>query len=449
MRNLKLFLAVCTAIALAIGLTSPVKAAAAAYSKTEIQDLVKPIALYPDLLLQQLLAASTFPEQILDAALYQEQGKDPAKVKEQPWDSSVKALANYPSVITMLAKDFDWTMKLADAFINQNAELRDAIQNLRWQAKSKGNLNDSDKQDISQEQTANGETIIRIESQNPEVIYVPASTTTVYETKVDESDIWAPVATFGLGMALGYALNDDDDNDYYYGGYYGPGFWSGDAAENYVDYRRDRWDDIHDNASERQDWRRDNYDNLDSARAEQRQNLENKRSQWKSERQNNTSKKMTPEHRASASNRLNSAKASYSGSQKGSQISTFGDLSEKKGSFSKTGSANYGNIDRESASQRINSARSNPKVQERTAASRNSRPSEISSPFERRPADKGRSNGFSGMGQSRQQIAMQSNRGYNSMSRGSGGSRPSGSFSGSSFSRGGGGGFRGGGGRRR
>jgi hypothetical protein len=111
-------------------------------TQEQLQRVVQPIALYPDLLLQQVLAASTFPEQILDAAMYNEQGKDPKGIKDQPWDDSVKGVANYPSILVKLASDIDWTLTLGAAFVTQNEELRKAIQTMRARAKTVGNLSD-------------------------------------------------------------------------------------------------------------------------------------------------------------------------------------------------------------------------------------------------------------------------------------------------------------------
>jgi hypothetical protein len=298
------------------------------FSKSELEKLVQPIALYPDILLQQILAASTFPEQLIDAALYHEQAKDPKNIIAQPWDDSVKSIANYPSLLTMMVSDIDWTISIASAFVNQSIELKKAIQTLRSKAKALGNLKTSEYETVTLDTTPKGETVIKIESADPQVIYVPSGsyTTVVYQEKVSTSDYLVPVASFGLGMALGYAMADDDDH--YYGGYYGPGFWyRDDAVNNWVDYRNDRWDDAYDFANDRQDWRQDNADDW----REYRQDLGRDRQDWANQRKAN-GKSMSPEKRA--------------------------EVQSKASQF-----------DKDAASQRLNQARSNPQVKERFQSS--------------------------------------------------------------------------------
>jgi|GEM_PF-5024004 len=315
-------------------------------SQVQLEDLVKSIALYPDLLLQHVLAASTFPEQVLDAAMYNEQGKDPAAIKAQPWDESVKGIANYPSILIKLASDIDWTLTLGSAFINQNEELRRAIQTMRARAKQVGNLKESEQQHVIEERSTNNTTVIRIESADPQVVYVPATTSTVvYEKPVDTSSSWlVPLASFGAGMALGYALGDHSDDHYYYGGgLYGPGFWyGGPAVNNWVDYRRDRWDDAYDFARDRQDWRQGNRDDW----REYRQDLGRKQQAWRQERQAQGSS-WTPEKRAEARSRIDQARTS--------------------GSFAERS----GNIQRQEMNQRLQQARANPEMYQRASQLRN------------------------------------------------------------------------------
>jgi hypothetical protein len=318
-------------------------------SKAELEKLVQPIALYPDLLLQQVLAASTFPEQLLDAAMYNEQGKNPGGIADQPWDDSVKGVANYPSILVKLASDIDWTLTLGSAFINQNEQLRNAIQAMRARAKTVGNLNESEQQHVIEEQGAGSTTIIRIEPANPQVVYVPATTTaTVYEKPVSNSSSWlVPVASFGLGMAMGYAMGDHHDDHYYYGGgFYGPGFWYGGPAVNsWVDYRRDRWNDAYDFARDRQDWQQDNRDDW----REYRQDLGRKQQEWNRERQARGAA-LTPEKRAEAQSRLTSARsAQHSGS-----------LDQRYAATRHAEAANRvqsAHFDRAAANQRLNDAR--------------------------------------------------------------------------------------------
>jgi hypothetical protein len=435
------------------------QAAPATLSRTELEKLVQPIALYPDILLQQVLAASTFPDQILDAAMYNEQGKDPQGIKDQPWDDSVKGVANYPSVLVKLASDLDWTLNLGSAFINQNEELRNAIQTMRARAKTVGNLKDSEQQNVIDEQGPSNTTIIRIEPAEPQVIYVPSTTTaTVYEKPVENTSSWlVPLASFGVGMALGYAVGDHDDDHYYYGGgFYGPGFWyGGPAVNNWVDYRRDRWDDAYDYARDRQDWQQDNRDDW----REHRQELGNKQQQWRQERSANGTA-WTPEKRAAAQNRANTARTSWQGkspderrasvqsSQAGQRVrnSEFDReaanqrMNEARASGElkqRPGSAERGSLDRDAANQRLQQARGNPDVQRRAESMRSNpqaqqRVQSASSSFAERPRSGSYSggSGLSSMERSGSSINRASARGNASRASAGGAARSAGAMRG-------------------
>jgi hypothetical protein len=344
--------------------TSSAQTAPAKLSQRELEKLVQPIALYPDLLLQQVLAASTFPDQVLDAAMYNEQGKDPQGIKDQPWDDSVKGIANYPSILVKLASDIDWTVALGSAFINQNEALRKAIQTMRARAKAAGNLKDSQQQHVIEEKGSDNTTIIRIEPAEPQVVYVPSTTSaTVYEQPVQNTSTWlVPLASLGVGMALGYALGDSHDDHYYYGGgFYGPGFWyGGPAVNNWIDYRRDRWNDAYDYAQDREDWRQHNRDDW----REHRQNLDHKQQEWRHQRQVNGTT-WTPEKRAEAQSRINNTRSSRQEKTPDQQRADLQNRNVQRPTLSQrpTGS----NVDREIANQRLNQARNNPQFQQRSS----------------------------------------------------------------------------------
>ncbi len=135
----------------------------------ELEDLVGPIALYPDDLVSIVLPASTYPIQIVQAARYLEQHKANAELKpSEDWDDSVVALLNYPEVIELMNADLDWTWELGEAALYQQTELLDAIQNFRERAYAAGNLKTDERQVV----TKDAETIV-IEPADPKVIYVP------------------------------------------------------------------------------------------------------------------------------------------------------------------------------------------------------------------------------------------------------------------------------------
>ncbi len=411
------------------------------FTEAELTDLLEPIALYPDLLLQQTLAASTFPEQLLDAAAFNQTGKDPQLISKQPWDPSVQAMANYPSLLDKMVNDLNWTLNLASAFVNQSVEVRSVIQKLRAKAKAVGNLGSSEQTKVSTTQNVQGNTVITIEAADPQVVYIPAETSTViYQEPVDTTSYWAPVATFGLGMALGYAMGDDDDDHYYYGGYYGPGFWNReDAVDDWMDYRQDRWDDAYDFAKDRQEWRQDNRDDW----REYQQDLGRSRQDLQAKRQEFAGK-ATPEQRAQAQSRASQAKSDWQSKSP----------EQKKSAFNQRAS----DFDRQQANQRLEKAKSNPQFQQKLNSS--------SGQFSKARSNMDPSRNFSGSSFDRDQMQnrAQANRGQYQQRSQSGFSGLSssgsavnraqarGSFSRANsggFSRSAGGAARGGGGRRR
>jgi len=174
----------CAAVMLAPLVRAQDAAQTASFKKEEIEQLVAPIALYPDALVAQILMASTYPLEIVQAARWAKANpnvKDKAledAMQKQPWDPSVKSLAAFPSVLAMMNEKLDMTQKLGDAFLGQQKEVMAAIQQLRAKAEKAGNLKSSKEQKVSTEQEA-GTTVIKIEPADPKVVYVPTYDPTV------------------------------------------------------------------------------------------------------------------------------------------------------------------------------------------------------------------------------------------------------------------------------
>ena len=168
-----------------------------------MDQLLGPIALYPDPLIAQILPASTVPTQIVLADRYISDGGDPNQIDQQPWDVSVQALARYPNVLQWMDQNLGWTAELGQAFLNQQQDVMDSIQRLRQSAASFGNL-----QSTPQQQVINDGGDIEIVPADPEVIYVP-----VYQPNVVyyQATYGAPFITFGAGCAIGPWLNCDFD----------------------------------------------------------------------------------------------------------------------------------------------------------------------------------------------------------------------------------------------
>jgi hypothetical protein len=144
------------------------------FKQEELEQILAPIALYPDSLLSQILMASTYPLEIVQADRWAKQNNDlkgealAAALERQTWDPSVKSLVNFPEVLSMMSKKLDLTQKIGDAFISQQKDVLEAVQKLRKKAQEEGNLKTSEQQVVTEEQQ-----IIAIEPADEEIVYVP------------------------------------------------------------------------------------------------------------------------------------------------------------------------------------------------------------------------------------------------------------------------------------
>jgi len=146
----------------------------AAFSPQELDQMLAPIALYPDSLLAQVLIAATYPEQVTEADRWVKSNPglkgDPLNtaLDGMAWDLSVKALAPFPQVLEMMAKESAWTQRLGEAFLAQQGDVMDSVQRLRQKAYAAGNLKTTAEQKV----VVQGETI-EVAPVNPEVVYIP------------------------------------------------------------------------------------------------------------------------------------------------------------------------------------------------------------------------------------------------------------------------------------
>jgi Protein of unknown function (DUF3300) len=182
-------------------------------SQEQLGRLVAPIALYPDALVAQILAASTFPAQITDAEgwLQIHPGLSPddlgKQVDAQEWDPSVKALVQYPSILANLSKNLGWTSELGDAYYNQQEDVMKAVQEMRKKAQKAGNLKSTQQLNVQEDKGQ-----IDIAPANPDVVYVPAyDPWQVYGYPiapwpywVDVPGVWwgGPGIYFGIGFPI-------------------------------------------------------------------------------------------------------------------------------------------------------------------------------------------------------------------------------------------------------
>jgi len=181
----------------------------------QLQQLVAPIALYPDSLVAQTLTASTFPEQVVEADRWVQahpdlKGDALAKaVDQQPWDPSVKALTAFPSVLGNMDKNLSWTSSLGDAYYNQPEDVMDAIQVMRQRAQQAGTV-----ETTPQETVAMQDSTIAIEPATPDTVYVPAYNPWLsYGEPIDPWPYWYPYpgiwsdepgCSFGAGFGIGF-----------------------------------------------------------------------------------------------------------------------------------------------------------------------------------------------------------------------------------------------------
>lgn len=201
--------------------TKPATQEAAKIPSEQLDALVAPIALYPDPMLAQVLAASTYPLEIIQLQQWLEKNKtlkDKAlvdAVSKQPWDPSVQAMAALPDVVKRLANDIQWTTDLGNAFLTQQSDVMDAVQRMRKKAKDNGNLKTTEQQKV-ETKVVESKQVIVVQQASPEVVYVPSyNPVVVYGPPVYP---YPPIAypppgyyaagvaiSFGVGVAMGAA----------------------------------------------------------------------------------------------------------------------------------------------------------------------------------------------------------------------------------------------------
>jgi len=230
----------------------------------QLQQLVAPIALYPDSLVAQILAASTFPESVVAADEWVQAHPNlmgdawAQAVDQQPWDPSVKALTAFPSVLGNMDKNLSWTSSLGDAYYNQEQDVMDAVQAMRQRAQEAGNLLTTEQQTV----TSQDSTII-IEPASPEVVYVPEyDPWLVYGGRIEAWPGWYEYPgiwygglypSYGVGFGIGF-----------YGGYgWGWRHWGSDWHHRSITYNHDRY-----YSRSRTFYNRNNYHRTGEARGE-------------------------------------------------------------------------------------------------------------------------------------------------------------------------------------
>jgi Protein of unknown function (DUF3300) len=180
----------------------------------QLDSLVAPIALYPDPMLAQTLAASTYPLELMQ--LQQWLAKNPGlkdnaladAVAKQPWDPSIQALAGLPEVVKRLADDIQWTTDLGNAFLAQQSDVMDAVQRMRKKAQDTGKLISTEQQKV-ETKVIESKSVIVIEQANPQVVYVPSyDPVVVYGPPVYPYPpiYYPPAGYYAAGLAVSFGV---------------------------------------------------------------------------------------------------------------------------------------------------------------------------------------------------------------------------------------------------
>ncbi len=203
-------------------------------SAEQMDNLLAPIALYPDPLLAQVFPASTFVDQIEQAARWLRGNNNKSDgVDNQQWDVAVKSVAHYPQVVYMMSDKLDWTTALGQAFVNQSTDVLTSVQRLRARANAAGYLVTTPQQIVIVEKE-----VIKVVPAQPQVIYVPTYNPQVVYVDSGPSTgevVAAAAISFGVGLAIGAWLNNDCNwhtHTVYYHGWHGSGWVS--TSSRYV-----------------------------------------------------------------------------------------------------------------------------------------------------------------------------------------------------------------------
>jgi hypothetical protein len=197
-----------------VGYAQTPEPAAPKIPNDQLDSLVAPIALYPDPLLAQMLAASTYPLEIIQLQQWLQMHKDLKEkalvdaVEKEDWDPSVQAMAPLPDAVKQLAENIKWTTDLGNAFLAQQSDVMDAVQRMRMKAQGAGTLKTTEQQKV-ETKVVESKTVVVIEQANPQVVYVPSyNPVVVYGPPVYPYPpiIYPPVGAYVAGAAIGFGV---------------------------------------------------------------------------------------------------------------------------------------------------------------------------------------------------------------------------------------------------
>jgi hypothetical protein len=295
------------ALALLVACGSPrdntaVSAQAGQYPTGTLDQMLAPIALYPDQLLAQMLMSAADPAKVAELDTWM---KSNAQLKGTPlrdaavkagFEASFVALTLFPQVVAKMAEQIAWTTLLGQAFTSDRTAVFASIQKLRQQASNVGTLKSSPQQQVETKTTSSGEQVIVIEPANPQVVYVPqynaeiiytqppSSTVIVVE---EDNDADEAIAAGLIGFTAGIAIGASMDNNYYYGpyGWRGGAYMYNDAWDDYYDHREDAREDYLDHREDLYEDRNDRLENQSEQRTDRRESTQQQRTDRQETRQ--------------------------------------------------------------------------------------------------------------------------------------------------------------------
>jgi len=315
-----------------------------------LDQLLAPIALYPDALLAQILMSAQDAPKVAEldkwlkanATLKGTQLQD-AAVKAG-FDASFVALALFPTVVARMAEQIAWTVVLGQEFTKDKTAVFAAIQKLRKQAQTVGTLKSNAQQEVGTKVTSSGEQVIVIEPTNPQIIYVPQYNTQVVYTQPpptqttvivqEDNDADVAVAAGLIGFTAGIAIGAAMDNNYYYGpyGWHGGAYMYNDAWDDYYDHREDAREDWIDHREDLAEERTDRRENTQEQRTDRQENRQENRpeatseqraqAQQKAQERRDSGTTVQSQSQQRQANRQGSAEARGYGSSAGTQSAT-------------------------------------------------------------------------------------------------------------------------------
>ena len=284
--------------------TAQQPAVAAPLPTGTLDQLLAPIALYPDQLLAQILMSATNPSKVTELAKWLKSNANLKGTQLQDaavkagFDASFVALVLFPQVVSRMAEQIAWTRVLGQAFTSDRTAVFASIQKLRKQAQSVGTLKSTPQQEVETKTTSSGEQVIIIEPANPQIVYVPQYNTEVVYTQPptttvivqeDDDDAEMAIAAGLIGFTAGIAIGAAMDNHYYYGphGWHGGAYMYNDAWDDYYDAREDARDDWMDHREDLVEERSDRLEDRGDNRSDRVENTQEQRTDRQQNRQEN------------------------------------------------------------------------------------------------------------------------------------------------------------------